>query len=360
VSGASLNLSPIPLVRPWLPYLREVEPYLERSRATNTFANHGPAYLEAELLLGKISGGYALPVTNGTVAIQLALQATLPVGARVALPDYTHIGTLNAIIAAHMRPIFFPVNPETWTISITELQKHWKKWDAAVVVSPFGYQVHTSGYDGLGKPLVYDFAGGFGMFPKTPHPVCYSFHATKAFSCGEGGMVRFSSEAQWANARQLANFSNNPDRSIANPFGGNHKIDELRAAVILCQLSRYREFAKRIESRVFWIEKYQESLPVERHVLHVGRAAPSLCVVRLRVPAAPIESYLGQLQISARAYYPLLSRMPGLAKLERVAASSDVMTRHLALPSDPTRKEFDRVVQAIKGVLSVQNRGADA
>ena len=345
----------IPLVKPLFPNLRAIEKHLAPAWKERQFSNFGPVFKKVTQALSSVMNGHALPVTSGTTAIQVALTALGMRGKRVALPDYTHSGTLLAIIQAGAIPVLFAVEESTWTLSIDELRANTSKYDAVIVVSPFGYFVNTDHWEAFSKetqkPIVYDFAGAFGFFPTTKNMRCYSFHSTKNFGVGEGGCVVTPTQELWETCRRITNFETLPDRNVASIDGINGKVDELKCASILSMLEddQLQKVWNRILNKRALLRFYGDSLRGS-HV-PIGPKKPSLCVLG-ELPAEEIERQGTNAGIVCKRYYPLLTRMPGLeSAVEVVSESSDDMLNCVALPSDVTVGEAYRVVDFVKSVL---------
>lgn len=350
-------LPPIPLVRPLMPDFDMVNHIIYAKDDMNTWSNFSQLHTLLEKKLEERTGRYSLPVVNGTAAIRVALQTLLGVGRRVALPDFTHVGTLQAVISAHMMPVLLPANPVTWQIDPMALERHKNEFDAFVVVSPFGYRVDTISYDALAwklkKPIVYDFAGAWGQFPKTSYPVTYSFHATKNFSCGEGGLVCFTHEDQIVRARRLINFGTLPDRTVETPLADNLKIDEIKAAVILAHIAGYERIAERLENKREVLRIYSESLiPFGMNLPSNALSGyPSLCVLGGFENADQVEARLVARGIIAKRYYLSLGSMPGLKNVKSFGKTPDVFNTTIALPGDVTELEAHRVCQETQEVV---------
>lgn len=347
----------IPLIRPGAPDFLEAMRIFDHFHKPGILTNFGPVHEMLVQKLNDLTGGFALPVANGTSAIEIGLLASgLPVGSRVAVPDFTHSGTIQAIRRAGMEPVIFGVQLDTWTLNMNEVYKAHSNGiiDGAVVVSPFGYYVNVKAWDELrqdtGIGLVFDFAGAFTSFPKTLSPVCYSFHATKNFGIGEGGMVLFASESQYKLARRLSNFDTLPDRSIASINGGNHKIDEIKAAFLLALLrpENRRQVYERVSAKCVLLDYYRGQLPDA--YIPGGVKHPSLCVLG-NLPAEAMENASETVGVCFKRYYPLLSRMPTLSEVEVYSQSDEVMINCVALPSDVDMTEARKVVATVKDFL---------
>jgi dTDP-4-amino-4,6-dideoxygalactose transaminase len=135
-----------------------------------------------------------------------------------------------------MVPVLFPASPATWAIDQETLWRENAKFDAFIVVQPFGYKLDFARFDqlshDLGKPVIYDCAAGFDFESHTTNAVCYSLHATKNLPVGEGGLISFASEFYCRRARMLANFDFDDNREPISGHGMNAKMDELHAPIL--------------------------------------------------------------------------------------------------------------------------------
>lgn len=350
----------IPLVRPLVANQKLAEEYLTQSRRRGVYSNFGPNHERLAARLKRLTRALeVLPVSSGTDAIEVALRVCMSRGARVVVPDFTHIGTLSAVCRAGMKPVLAGVDDSTWTLRPSEiLDAHAKGLvDGAVVVSPFGYSIDESAWREVanqGVPLVFDFAGAFGYFPRLDDPIVYSFHATKNFGVGEGGAIAFSSQDQYERARRLINFDTLPDRTIASLDGGNMKMGEIIASYLLATISMPQKdptrslVFERIARKLSALELYAKMIPGA--YLPIGPKSPSLCVLG-NLPAQALEDASEELGIVCKRYYPLLSRMPGLSSVGRLSVSSDAMTTCCALPSDVDARELAVVIETVSSFI---------
>jgi dTDP-4-amino-4,6-dideoxygalactose transaminase len=289
-----------------MPKLAEVQEYYQLAEKHGQYSNFGLCYDIAVTKLQKVYPGlHPVLVNNGTTAIQVALQATLPRGSRVALPTFTFTATLNAVIAAGMVPVLFDVDPNTWQIDLSLLDSNMDKYDAFIVVSPFGYQVDVVSYDrfseSIHKPIVYDFAPAWGHPISRQNPTTFSFHATKTLPIGEGGAVMFSNPEGQQYGRRLINFDfeNQMPQSL---YGMNGKLDELHCATLCAQLDRNDQLLTRcaLNRRVVDVIREQmRVLPIK------GDSWLQLPVFRF--DKAGLSEFLVSNGIASKRYYtPLL------------------------------------------------------
>lgn len=345
----------IPLVKPTFPSWKDIDVHFSGSRKSGALTNFGPCFKKATNALSSHLSRPTLPVATGTAAIQLALQTRLKRGSRVIVPDYTHIGTLQAVVAAGMTPIISKCD-HTLTLSLKDLETlNSTEYEAIIVVSPFGYRVDFQAYDEaarrLKKEIIYDLAGAWGMNPTTTNPVCFSFHATKNFSCGEGGAVSFSNTQDWETARRLSNFDTLPTRKVASQYGSNLKPDELKCAIILAQLERNVHILERVKRKKELLHWYQNNLKdlCTPHELFVGNAAPSLCVLT-GMAADLLERRCEEFGLVMKRYYICLSEMDGLSDVRKASVGGAFFRTCVALPSDVSQAEAEKVIEAVRAI----------
>lgn len=195
----------------------------------------------------------AVAVTNGSHAIELALQA-LGVGAgdEVIVPDWTFFATAAAVLMVNAIPVLVDVDPATGCIDAALVEEAVTARTAAVIV------VHVAGHpadlDALGAvcarrglALVEDCAHAHGSTWKR-QPVgtfgdagTYSFQASKLMTAGEGGAVVSRRPEVLAEARSFGDCGRRPGAWHYDHYalGGNTRMTEWQGAVLLAQLDRF-------------------------------------------------------------------------------------------------------------------------
>lgn len=344
----------IPLLRPLVPALHEISDLYRRSEESGLYSNFGPCFDGAVAVLNAASGRKVLPVANGTVALEIALQLSLPYGSRVAVCDFTFAATLSAVARSGMVPVIVPPDLDSWVSDLQILEDRASEFDAFVITSPFGYYVDVESVHALAakirKPVVFDFAGAWGMPARTPFPIAYSFHATKNLGIGEGGAVSFSTEVEFQAAKSLINFSFDSDRRPSTPLGMNGKLDELHCALIIAHLRDWRRLTARLRSKRQ--ESYDYAVALEEDPFRVDP--------HLILRGAPYTAVLGGFQepdeivargkaagiTFRRSYAPLLS--DAFPMIESLGITDPFFRTCLALPTDLRQDEMKRVVEFLK------------
>ena len=205
---------------------------------------------------------YAIAVSNGTVALELALLACgIRPGDEVLVPAITFIASASAIVTSvGAVPVFVDIDPQTASISPEGIKESITgRTRGLVAVHYAGYPVdfdrilpiveehelvliedcaHAHGTEWQGRKV-----GAIGKMG------AFSFQESKAFTAGEGGVVLTDDEETAERARLYHNIG----RVVGQPgyehhlLAPNFRLSELHAALLLAQLRRYQQQQVRIK-----------------------------------------------------------------------------------------------------------------
>lgn len=149
---------------------------------------------------------YGVAVSNGTVAIHLALVALgIGEGDEVIVPDLTFAASINGVIYTGATPVIADVDAETWTLSPEAVKKLiTPKTKAIMPVHIYGHPCHMEELMAIAKEhnllVIEDCAEALGALYKGQHvgsfgdAATFSFFGNKTITTGEGGMVLFKDE----------------------------------------------------------------------------------------------------------------------------------------------------------------------
>lgn len=246
----------IPFLRPSLVRAHSYLSLLLQIDESRFYSNFSPLNnrFEERVLLEHFGGrGSVTTVGNATLGLMLAIKALARPGARYALmPSFTFAATPLAAIWCGLEPWFVDIDPRSWCMDEAKLDAALRQLgDQVAVVIPYpAFATHASlaHYADLhrdGVPVVVDAAPGFGTTldgvqhgAGFPGAVVYSFHATKAFGVGEGGMVYSADTELVQRIRRLSNFGFSAER-VPEGDGLNAKISEYTAAIALTTLDAF-------------------------------------------------------------------------------------------------------------------------
>ncbi len=193
---------------------------------------------------------------NGTVAIQLALQAArVSPGAEVVVPAYTFVATAAAPAAGGMIPVFVDVEPDSYCIDPDALEAALTERTEAIVVVHLACSM--ADMDRIeeiarrrGLLLVEDCAHAHGARFRDRGAGSigdlgtFSMQSTKLLTAGEGGAVTTDDDVLQQRLLSLANcgrkepgYDGFPERML----GHNLRITEWQAAILREQLRRLPE-----------------------------------------------------------------------------------------------------------------------
>lgn len=200
-----------------------------------------------------VSRTHGVGVVSGSVALELALEATFNAGDVIAVSPYNCGSVLYSVLRAGLKPLFVDVEPETAAISPEVLDTVDEEIDGVLLTHLFGRPAAVAEVLEVARhrdtPVVEDFAqapgatigdepiGSFGRVS-----VC-SFGATKNLTTAEGGMVVTDDEAL---ADYVAEQRTNTDDVTPPPR--SVRLNDIEAALGLSQLATYEERLERKRS----------------------------------------------------------------------------------------------------------------
>ena len=200
---------------------------------------------------------HALAVSNGTVAIHLALVALgVGEGDEVIVPDLTFAASINTIIHAGATPVIADVDPITWTLDPAEVEKLITPRTKAIMpVHLYGHPCRMDELMAIAKKhnlfVVEDSAEALGALYKG-RPVgsfgdaaTFSFFGNKTITTGEGGMVLFRDPVIADRAIVLRDHGMDKKKRYWHQMVGyNYRMTNMQAAIGVAQLERLDEFVQ--------------------------------------------------------------------------------------------------------------------
>lgn len=370
------SIEPVPVVRPSMPPLEDVLPYLRDIWASGDLTNNG---IFVRRLQEELQGYFGVPyvslVANCTLGTLLALRA-LGITGDVITSPYTFVATTNAIVLAGATPIFADIDPETLNLSPTAVAEQiTERTQAILAVHCYGIPCDVEALQAIadrrGIPLIFDAAHCFGVKVGGRSVLAYgdcsivSFHATKVFNTLEGGAI-VSSNPQLVEAiGQLAN-NGIIDNENVNSIGLNAKMSELHAAVGLAQLPYVSdELAKRrtiVEAYLSALSSVQglRFIQPSSDVVHNSYMFPIIVEPDYPITRDKLCEILRQKGISARKYfYPSVADLPPYAGAPSTGPGTLAVARRaadsvLCLPVFPglDLAVQNRIIEIVRNPLS--------
>lgn len=197
----------------------------------------------------------ALAVSNGTVALHLALLALgIGPGDEVIVPDFTFAASINAVLYTGATPVIVDVDDETWTMDPRQVEKAvTSKTKAIMPVHLYGQACRMDELAAIAAKnrllVVEDCAEAIGtQYKDSPvggfgDAAAFSFYGNKTITTGEGGMVLFKDYSVAEKARRLRDHGMDKRRRYWHEdVGYNYRMTNIQAAIGVAQMERVEEF----------------------------------------------------------------------------------------------------------------------
>ncbi len=230
--------------------LTEEKALLDVLRSGHWYRGNGSMVRKFEESFGAMTGAsQVLATCNGTSALGIALAAVgVEAGDEVVVPPYTFVATVNAVLRANALPVFVDTDPETFQMDHRKLEAAVTPAVRAIVPVHLGGNVcEMDAVTAIAQkhriPVVEDacqahLAEWRGRKVGTLGDAgCFSFQASKNLTAGEGGAVLFGEAA----LRERAFAYHNNSYTVS---GGNHRLTEFQASLLLAQMARIEVQAK--------------------------------------------------------------------------------------------------------------------
>jgi len=250
------------------------------------FLTQGPLVETFERRFAEAVGArYAVAVNSATAALHLALRvAGIGPGDRVVTSPNTFLASANAAAYVGATPDFADIDPVSYTLDPSALEKTWKHDTRAVVAVDYAGQVSDLPEiyriaRARGAIVISDACHGIGgAFHAQGHPgkrwsiggnpwadiTTFSFHPVKTMTTGEGGML-VTDRKDWADdarilrshgiVRDPAYFTTNDEHDPLaekgpwfyemQQLGYNYRLTDMQCALGISQLKRLDQFISR-------------------------------------------------------------------------------------------------------------------
>lgn len=354
------------VTKSFTPPVDEYVNYVKEIFARGVLTNQGSCVIELEDKLRSFLGVENIHyVTNGTIALQLALAALNISEGEIITTPFSYVATISSILWERCKPVFVDIEPNNFTIDTNKIEALiTKNTKAIMAVHVFGYACDIDAISSLANKynlkVIYDSAHAFGSVYKGRALASYgdistlSFHATKLFHTVEGGACIVKDKAVSEKLELQKRFGHNKDEHIA--LGINGKQSELHAAMGLANFSYISQIIKRRKeiSDLYdsLLNKYVQR-PKEQKDLQYNYAYYPV-VFKSESELLNVFSILGENDIYPRRYfYPTLNKLPYVTG-EPCPVSEDISLRIACLPLYPdlTDEEVKKISDLIiKGLL---------
>ncbi|WP_050747904.1 DegT/DnrJ/EryC1/StrS family aminotransferase [Sodalis glossinidius] len=177
---------------------------------------------------------HVVAVSSVTIGLTITLEA-LGITGEVLVPSFTFCASANAIVQAGATSVFVDSCPETYNISVSDLEKKiTKQTEAILAVHVFGVPADCLALEKIAKgnniKLIFDAAHGMGStlnnvkMGRFGDAEVFSTTPTKTLVTGEGGLV-FTRDAALAQRLRIYREYGNP--GDCTYIGTNGRLNEI-------------------------------------------------------------------------------------------------------------------------------------
>ncbi|WP_322971402.1 DegT/DnrJ/EryC1/StrS family aminotransferase [Faecalibacter sp. LW9] len=358
----------IPVTKPFLPPLHDYQHLLEGVWQREWLTNMGPLASQLEMELKTyLKLKHLLYVTNGTVALQMAIKALKLQGEIITTP-FSFVATTSSIVWEGCQPVFVDIDKDSLNIDPHQIEEAITPNTSAILAThvygnPCDVEAIQRIADKHQLKVIYDAAHAFGVevngksiFEYGDISTC-SLHATKLYHSVEGGLVVTKDPELLKELTSIRNFGI-AGHDAFSTLGINGKNSEFHAAMGIANLKYIDEIkAKRTALSQHYEERLQHLKAVRPlwHSNSENNGAYFPMVFESEELMLKCKEKLQMAEIGTRRYfYPSLAS--ALPYLDPVAMpiTDDISRRVLCLPLYYSLS-FEEVDLICRLILRVQN-----
>ncbi|MFC7082331.1 DegT/DnrJ/EryC1/StrS family aminotransferase [Halorussus caseinilyticus] len=296
-----------------------------------------------------VDADHGIGVNSGSDALNLALDAVdIEAGDEVILPAHTFVSTADAVVHNGGIPVFVDIDPETYTIDPSSVERNLTEDTAAIIA------VHLYGQPADMDPLlelarehdlaiVEDASQAHGATYKN-RPVgdigdvgCFSLYPTKNLGAYGDAGIAVTSDDELAEYLRMAREYGSPRKYRYEFVGSNSRLDEFQAAFLDEKLEYLDEFNQRRRDCAAQYDSLLESVvtpTVADDVSHVYH----LYVVQTPHRDA-LREHLSESGVQTLIHYPTpIHQQPAYEDIGRtgdLSVTERTADRILSLPMHP-------------------------
>jgi dTDP-4-amino-4,6-dideoxygalactose transaminase len=353
----------IPVTKTFFPPRKEFQNQIDRLWENQWLTNNGELFKELSIKLRQFLGVQnILPMTNGTLPIQIALKVVGKSSEIITTP-FSYVATTSSIVWENCTPVFVDIDPDHLTIDETKIEAAiTNKTTAILATHVYGNPCNIEAIEKIAKKhnlkVIYDAAHCFGVEYKGESIFNFgdvstcSFHSTKIFHTGEGGALFCNDTELFRELIYSHNFGHNGPEKY-HGLGINAKMSELQAAMGLSVLPHMNTIFKE-RKRV--CNFYDENLNFTGYNKITIRENTKWNYSYYPIIFDSEELLLNTLKkletdniFPRRYFYPSLETLPYINSEVKCTVAKDIATRVICLPLYTSLKNSD--LKRIGGLL---------
>lgn len=346
---------PIYVTMPSLAPLEEYTELLKGVWERGILTHNGPLVQQFEKdLCSKLNMDHFVAVSNGTIAIQMAIKALELKGEIITTP-FTWVATVSAIKWEGCVPVFCDIDPDTLNIDPSKIEALINENTVAIMpVHVFGNPCDVDAIETIAKKhglkVIYDGAHAIGSTYNNKSLLEYgditatSLHATKLLNTAEGGGCIATDKELHEKLKRIRFFGHDDTKDVIED-GFNGKLTEVHAALGLANLKYYDEvLADRQRKYLLYKNILQVNKKLSFQEIKMGETNYSYfpLIFQSEEVLLHIEKKLNEQQIYPRRYfYPSVNTYKKIVDYQSMPVSEDISKRIACLPLYWSLKDED-------------------
>ncbi len=303
---------------------------------------------------------------NGTDALQIAMMALdLRPGDQVILPVHTYVATAEVIALLGLTPVFADVNPQTFTIDVSLIDRLVTPRTRAIVpVHLYGQCADMEGLLGIAKKhglfviedtaqalgAKYTFSDGTVSQAGTMGTIgTTSFFPSKNLGCfGDGGAI-FTADATLAERMRMVANHGQKKKYHHDIVGINSRLDTLQAAILEVKLRHLPSYEKSRRDAAAYYDTHLSGIPGVTTPVRNPRSSHVFHQYTLRVERRDeLKAWLETRGVPTMIYYPVPLHFQEAYRREEFGTGSFPVTEELSrtVLSIPIHTELDTETMA--------------
>ena len=292
--------------------------------SSSAFIN-GPAVKEFQASLESYLGvKHVIPCANGTDSLQIAMMALeLQPGDEVICPAFTYVATAEVIGLLGLTPVMVDVDPNTFNLTATAIEKSiTPKTKAIVPVHLYGQSCDMDPIMQLAEKhslfviednaqaIGADYTFSNGRVAKTGtigHIGSTSFFPSKNLGCyGDGGAIFTNNDALAIRLKMMANHGQSK-KYQHDVVGVNSRLDTLQAAILDIKLKHLDEYSAARNAAADYYDSQLINIPEIETPKRVTNSTHVFHQYTLKIADGKrdaLKSFLAEKGIPSMVYYP--------------------------------------------------------
>jgi len=318
----------------------------------------------------KIKSRYSIATSSCTGALTIAIASLgLKKGSEIILSNINWIATVSPIANLGFKPVFCDIDLKNWCIDPLKLKTLINKNTGAIIVTHlYGNLCDMEKIMKISKekkiPVIEDAAEALGSKYKNKYAGtigdigCFSFHASKSLTTGEGGMMIMNKKKIYNKAKKLSDHGrskNNYNLYLPDEIGFKFKMTNFQAALGISQLKRFKKIILR-KREIF--KYYKNGLKILNFNFNYQNKKDynSYWLTSIYVNENEnfsfknFRKYMLKRKIDVRNFFPPLSKLKMFNSKKNYKNSFIVSRNSFNIPShiEITKKQMDMIINSIK------------